>query len=161
MACISSGLVIMFNHFYQILFQNFIFSMISMHCICFIMILQNLFILASVAISLFLLALALLINVLTSITILRHAALRKSGYFRLHMVFLVINTIYFFIVFPSRATYAHSALFEQLNLSLPGSTFIAMHPWVTQATSDFLHCILGLQVCTLFIQLSILGFVFT
>ena len=101
---------------------------------------------ASFAIALCLVLLSLIINLIACVTILRHSGLRRSGYFRLHIVFLIVNIIYFVFTCPPRATYATAAILNHLGVELPGSTFLSMYPWLLQANADLLHCLLGLQV---------------
>ena len=101
---------------------------------------------ARFTIALSLAMLSLVINFGVIVAIVRNSGLRKSGYFRLHIFFLIINTIYLMLTCPYRAFMAQSAVYHYWGWLLPGSTYIATHQWIFKAMTDLPHCLLGLQV---------------
>ena len=107
------------------------------------------YILARFTISLVLVLLSLIINLSIVIIILRNQGLRKTGYFKLHMFFLAINTLYLILTCPYRAIMAHTAMFHYWGWVLPGSSSllnVLTNPWLLKAITDLPHCLLGLQV---------------
>ena len=99
--------------------------------------------------SLVLVLLSLVINLSIVIIILRNQGLRKTGYFKLHMFFLAINTLYLILTCPYRAIMAHTAMFHYWGWVLPGSSSllnVLTNPWLLKAITDLPHCLLGLQV---------------
>ena len=109
----------------------------------------QLYILARFTMSLVLVLLSLVINLSIVIIILRNQGLRKTGYFKLHMFFLAINTLYLILTCPYRAIMAHTAMFHYWGWVLPGSSSllnVLTNPWLLKAITDLPHCLLGLQV---------------
>ena len=107
------------------------------------------YILARFTISLVLVLLSLVINLSIVIIILRNRGLRQTGYFKLHMFFLAINTLYLMLTCPYRAIMAHTAMFHYWGWVLPGSSSllnVLTNPWLLKAITDLPHCLLGLQV---------------
>ena len=90
--------------------------------------------------------LSIIINLIIIVKIARHSSLRKSGYFQLHIFFLVTNTMYLILTCPYRAIMAQSVVYHYWGWILPGSTFIANQQWMFKALTDLPHCLLGLQV---------------
>ena len=89
---------------------------------------------------------SIIINLIIIVKIARNPSLRKSGYFQLHIFFLVTNTMYLILTCPHRAIMAQSVVYNYWGWTLPGYTFIANHLWMLKPLTDLPHCLLGLQV---------------
>ena len=126
-----------------------IISFLSVLYIIYIISSVKFYILARFTMSLVLVLLSLVINLSIVIIILRNQGLRKTGYFKLHMFFLAINTLYLILTCPYRAIMAHTAMFHYWGWVLPGSSSllnVLTNPWLLKAVTDLPHCLLGLQV---------------
>jgi len=85
---------------------------------------------------------SIIINLIIVVQIARNRSLRKSGYFQLHIFFLVTNTMYLILTCPYRAIMVQSVV----NLLDVSWIYLPKHQWMLKALTDLPHCLLGLQV---------------
>jgi len=88
---------------------------------------------------------SLLANSVLVVTVFRLAPMRRSGYFQIMVAFAIANMLYFSVNLVYRGLMTLSAVSV-----IPGggvlATIIGKWPWIIQALTDVIHCLLGLQM---------------